>query len=195
MRLAWAASIIAQTCYTAALWRSGERDLWTWYMGLTALSGVALWPLAGQQYYYAWLAVQCILGPAQLAAAWEIAGRTKDPAWVFTGLWVSLFAASVLFLLGPGVWPLARRVRLLLLQLPTLISAGIVGGSIAGGWHQNYGVIGYICIDLLRAVAEQFAPREALDALNVAYLLSSASFMAGYALVKLIPRGSVPNHG
>jgi hypothetical protein len=197
MRAAWAASILAQALLAVSLYRAGQRDWWTLYLAAGVVRAGFLWELLGTDaYWWAWMVTEPIDLVLKFAAAWQIAARAKDSAWVFTGLSVGFLLSSLGSIWSPEAWPLAKRARLLLFQFGTFGTAGVLFGAYAGGSPPNTGMALYFLADVARATGEMFTrDRQAMDELNLVYLLALALLMVASALPHYFFRKVPVNHG
>ena len=182
MRIAWGASIAAQALYASALWHRGQRDWWTTYMIWGVGRSLFLMPFDGVGYWWAWILTEPIDAIIKLSAVWEIASRCERPRYLMTGIGLAVLLCSCSLIIQP-VEPLARQAARLLFEFTAYGAVGVAAGSYFSGLAPNLGVIGCLCIDAFRSIAEHFiATRGEVKALNLLYLCVSAMFVSVVAL-------------
>jgi hypothetical protein len=185
MRLAWACSMAGQAILAAALWRVGKRDWWLVYLAWGVVRGLILWPLSpGPVLYWAWLVTEVVDMLLKFATVWWIAQQAKQPAWVFTGLWVAALASVASATFGHSDWPVSRQARVMLYQFGTYYAAGVSLGAFAGRAPMNWSMACYLTLDLARAWGEHVAPgRAALESVQVVYLWALSGVLVSLSIL------------
>lgn len=135
MKVAWAASMLAEALLLAALLRSGRRGWWEAYLGADLARCVVLWPLYGSPsaYWWAWVITAVIVAVFQIAAALQAVSAVRLREVVHIGLicGVSVFVWAML--LSDEAWVVARRAPLLFEQAVSFGCAGALLAPMAYG--------------------------------------------------------------
>lgn len=141
MTAPWALSLVGQAALILARHRAGQRDIWTRYLGADLLASLALFPLAGLTYYYAWTAYVLALAPVQFYAALETIGTRRDE-WLTSWLLGSAALGGWCVALSPIAWPIARQASMMLWAGTSLVClAVLIAGKCRDKWLIGYYVI------------------------------------------------------
>lgn len=153
MTAAWSISLIGQAALILARYRAGQRDIWTRYLGADLLASLALFPLTGLTYYYAWTAYVLALAPVQFYATLETIGARRDEwltSWLLGAAALGGWAAA----LAPASWQIARQASMMLWAGTSLVClAVLIAGKCGNKW-----LIGYYVIQAALSVSVQASP-------------------------------------
>jgi hypothetical protein len=150
---AWSLSLIGQAVLILARYRAGERDVWTRYLCADLLASLAIFPLSGLAYYYAWTAYVLALAPVQFYASLETIGTRRDE-WMTSWLLGAAALGGWATALAPASWPIARQASMMLWAGTSLACLAIL----IAGKCRNKWLIGYYVIQAALSVSVQASP-------------------------------------
>lgn len=178
MRLAWAASMLAQALLLASTIRASRLDLWTAFLAADLIRSCLLWrfsPLSAS-YYYIWTIGQLPLLLLQIASC---ASKSERKPGAVTWIYGALACSAWVVAISPIEWPLGRQASIMVWHFGSVVCLSTL---VYGQWR-DFGMLCYFALQsALSAIALMNTSRVWAEAVGTVQCVSVAVLFSVWAL-------------